>query len=135
MGYPKIGYSRLMRFGKRRREMKTKVSGWSATAAFLGVLSTFIGCKNVHPPGPVLALYAKDGGPAFQKSPGTYDPLIVDDFFRSHPDVLPSFVDRGVCSLKTDPMSDEATVNGIICQSAANVSFGIGMKKFQEENR
>lgn len=88
----------------------------------------FIGCKNAHPPGPVLALYAKDGGPSFQKGPGTYDPLVVDSFFKSHPDVLPSFVDHGVCSLKTDPMSDEATANGIVCRSAANASFGIGIE-------
>ena len=59
----------------------------------------------------------------------------MDGFFKSHPDVLPSLVDHGVCSLKTDPMSDEAIANGIICQSAANVSFGIGIIKFQDENR
>lgn len=83
----------------------------------------------------MLALYAKDGGPSFQKGPGVYDPLVVDGFFKAHPDVLPSFVDHGVYSLKTYPGSDEATANGIICQSAANISFGIGMKKFQDSNR
>ena len=93
------------------------------------------GCKAANSPGPALALYAKDGGPAFQKSPGVYDPLVVGAFFRSHPGVLPSFVDHGVCSLKTDPASPEAMPNGVICQEAMVVSMEISMKKYTESNR
>ena len=124
-----------MKHERRERRALTRTGVWTAAVAFGAVGNIFIGCKTTPPLGPVLTLYAKDGGPAFEKDPGTYDPLVVDRFFEAHPAVLPSFVDHGVCSLKTDPMSEEATANSIICQSAASVSFGIGMKKFSESNR
>ena len=56
------------------------------------------GCRGTYPPGPVLALYAKDGGPAFQKGPGVCDPLAVGGFFKAHPEVLPSFVDHALAA-------------------------------------
>ena len=93
------------------------------------------GCKATHPSGPVLALYTRDGGPAFQKGPGVYDPLVVGAFFKAHPEVLPSFGDHGVCSLRTDPASPEATPSGVICQEAMVVSMEISMKKYIESNR
>lgn len=105
------------------------------TIGIVGALGVVEGCKSAHPPGPVVALYMKDGGPSFEKSPGAYDPLTVSRFFEAHPDVLPSFVDHGVCSLKIDPKSDEATANSVICQSAASVSFGKSLKKYEESNR
>ena len=124
-----------MKHERRERRALTRTGVWTAAVALGAVGNIFIGCKTAHPLGPVLTLYAKDGGPAFEKAPGTYDPLVVDRFFEAHPAVLPSFVDHGVCSLKTDPKSEEATANGIICQSAVSVSFGIGMRKFSESNR
>ena len=110
--------------GKRKLAMMLVVAA--------GVLS---GCRGTYPPGPVLTLYAKDGGPAFQKGPGVYDPLVVGGFFKAHPEVLPSFVDHGVCSLRTDPASPEAMPNGVICQEAMVVSMEISMKKDIESNR
>ena len=115
------------RIGSGAKESTVKL--WIVT---LGVLA---GCKSVPPPGPVLALYQKDGGPVFQKSPDVYDPLVVNAFFKSHPEVLPSFIDHGVCSLRTDPASPEAMPNGVICQEAMVVSMGISMKKYTESNR
>lgn len=106
---------------------------WLGIAAF--ALLSSGGCHTSHPHGPVMDLYVKDGGPPFEKSPGVYDPLLVDGFFKSHPAILPSFIDHGVCSLKTDPASDEAMANGIICQGAVSASMAIGMKKFQESNQ
>lgn len=46
------------------------------------VVFTFAGCKALRPPGPVIALYEKDGGPSSRKAPGIYDPLVVSKFFR-----------------------------------------------------
>lgn len=105
------------------------------TIGIVGALGILEGCRSVHSPGPVIALYAKDGGPSFEKSPGTFDPATVREFFEAHPAVLPSFIDHGVCSLKIDPKSDEAMASGVICQSAAAVSFGKGLKDFEESNR
>lgn len=119
--------------GSRQRLSEKTYLLWLGVAT--STLLSSGGCHTSHPHGPVMDLYIKDGGPPFEKSPAVYDPLVVDGFFKSHPAVLPSFVDHGVCSLKTDPASNEATANGIICQSAASESFGIGMKKFQESNQ
>ena len=124
----------MVKRDSRLRSSHKQSLTWLSMAGF-AVLTVGGGCHASHPHGPVIDLYMKDGGPPFEKSPGVYDPLLVDGFFKSHPAVLPSFVDHGVCSLKTDPASVEATANGIICQSAASVSFGIGIKKFQESNR
>lgn len=112
-------------------------SEWKGSAVtFCAVtLLTLAGCRSAPPLGPILTLYQKDGGPAFEKVPGTYDPLVVGAFFRSHPGVLPSFIDHGVCSLKTDPASPEAMPNGVICQEAMVVSMEISMKKLTESNR
>ena len=92
-------------------------------------------CKASHPSGPVLDLYTKDGGPAFKKGPGVYDPLVVGGFFKAHPEILPSFVDHGVCSLRIDPASPEAMPNGVVCQEAMVVSMEISMKKDIESNQ
>lgn len=105
-------------------------------AAFVIVLIALLAsCKSTPPPSPILALYQKDGGPLFEKAPGTYDPLVVGAFFRSHPGVLPSFIDHGVCSLKMDPASPEAMPNGVICQEAMVVSMEISMNKYTDSNR
>ena len=96
------------------------------------------GCKDAHlshQPGPVIALYQKDGGPAYQANGGSYNTAVVDKFFESHPDVIDSFVDHGVCSQVTDPTSDEATQNSMICQSATSASMTRNMKKFQDANK
>ncbi len=110
-----------------------------ASLLWLGIAASAVlssgGCHTSHPHGPVMSLYLKDGGPPFEKSPGVYDPLLVDGFFESHPAILPSFIDHGVCSLKTDPASNEATANGIICQEAVSASMAIGMKRLQESNK
>lgn len=93
------------------------------------------GCKDahqLHQPGPVIALYQKVGGPAYQTSPGSYNTAVVDKFFESRPDVLDSFVNHGVCSQVTDPASDEATQNSMICQSATSASMTRNMKKYQD---
>lgn len=117
--------------GDMRRSHQKAFLTWSMAAfAMFGP----VGCRAPHPPGPVMELYMKDGGPPFERSPGVYDPLLVQGFFKSHPAVLPSFIDHGVCSLKTDPASSEAMANGVICQSAVSASMAIGMKKFQESN-
>lgn len=115
--------------------MRTKIglNGKGGAVTFCAaLLCLLIGCKSAPPPGPILALYQKNGGPAFEKARGTYDPLVVDAFFRAHPNLLPSFIDHGVCSLRTDPLSPEAMPNGVICQSAMTVSMGISMKHFGE---
>lgn len=102
----------------------------------LGVACLYAsGCHSSRVHGPVMDLYLKAGGPAFEKSPGVYDPQVVNAFFLSHTNVLPRFIDHGVCSLKTEPSSEEATVNGIICQSAASVSWKKGMEEFQKANQ
>lgn len=93
--------------GSRQRLSKKAHLLWLGVA--VSTLLSSGGCHTSHPQGPVMDLYTRDGGPPFERSPGVYDPLVVDAFFKSHPAVLPSFVDHGVCSLKTDPASNEAT--------------------------
>ena len=117
--------------GKRWVQRKAFLTGSIAIFTIGGLA----GCRTAQPHGPVIDLYTKDGGPPFERSPGVYDPLLVDGFFKSHPAVLPSFIDHGVCSLRTDPASSEAMANGIICQSAASASMAIGMKEFQKQNQ
>ncbi len=117
--------------GRRWVQRKAFLTG--SVAIF--VIGSLTGCRASKPHGPVIDLYTKDGGPPFERSPGVYDPLLVDGFFKSHPAVLPNFIDHGVCSLKTDPASAEAMANGIICQSAVSASMAISMKKFQESNQ
>lgn len=105
------------------------------------VLSAFIvvgGCKNapqLRQPGAVISLYQKDGGPAYETSPGTYNSALVDKFFESRPDILDAFVNHGVCSQVTDTASDEATQNNMICQSATSASMTRTMKKYQDANK
>ena len=97
------------------------------------------GCKDAHlahQPGPIIALYLKDGGPAYESSPGTYNRAVVDKFFESRPDVIDSFVNNGVCNNSvTDTASDEATQNSMICQIATSASMKRSLQKDIDANR
>jgi len=99
----------------------------------LGGLLLVGGCKEAaHHPGPVIALYQKDGGPDYTKSEGVYDAAVVHKFFESRPELAEQFVGKGgVCSLSTEPGSPEAKQNGMICQSAIAADWKHSMKTSQ----
>ena len=104
----------------------------------LCVLVLVSGCNSahqLHQPGPIISLYQKDGGPTYQTGPGTYSPLIVENFFKSHPAFIDSFVNHGVCSQVTDPASDEATQNRVICQGATTVSMDRSFQRAIDANK
>jgi len=91
------------------------------------------GCKEAaHQPGPVIALYQKDGGPDYTKSEGVYDAAVVHRFFESRPELTNKFVGKGgVCSMSTEPASPEAKQNGMICQGAIAADWKHSMKTSQ----
>ena len=101
-------------------------------AAFcITTLLLMSGCKAAHQPGPLISLYQKNGGPSYETSPGVYDRAVVDKFFRSHAGVIDSFVKNGVCNQTSDPRSDEAAQNSLICQSATAASMENSFRKYQ----
>ena len=89
------------------------------------------GCKEAtHQPGPVIALYQKDGGPDYHRGNGVYDAAIVDKFFLSRPELHDSFAGKGgVCSQVSDT-PDEAKQNSMICQSVISAN----MKRMMMQN-
>ena len=96
------------------------------------------GCKDahqLHQPGPIIALYQKDGGPAYQTSSTTYDRVAVEKFFETHPDVIDSFINHGVCSQISEQTSDEATQNGMICSSATSASMKRSLQRNIDANK
>ena len=89
-----------------------------------GILFLVGGCKEAaRQPGPVIALYQKDGGPDYHKAEGAYDAAVVDKFFLSRPELHDSFVGKGgVCSQLND-VADEAKQNSMICQSVISANM------------
>ena len=77
------------------------------------------GCREAaQQPGPVIALYQKNGGPDYKRGEGAYDAAVVHKFFESRPELHDPFVGKsGVCS-QVRPDSPEASQNNMICQSA-----------------
>ena len=98
----------------------------------LGGLVLVSGCKEAaHQPGPVIALYQKDGGPNYTKADGVYDAAVVHKFFESRPELHDQFAGKGgVCSQVTES-SEEAKQNSMICQSAIAADWKRSMQTSQ----